>query len=162
MNSRRSKVMTQTFVYPIINLKKTGENFKRIRKEKGFTVSQICEAMGFENPQSVYKWQRGETIPSIDNFAALGKLLGIHIEDILVFEDPNQIANSFKDLQEAGPLPFIGILSPIYAGVETPSFSASFSTSGTDIFVHWAISSKEYLPNLIIFSATSRRALLDP
>ena len=99
--------MTQTFVYPIINLKKTGENFKRIRKEKGFTVSQICEAMGFENPQSVYKWQRGETIPSIDNFAALGKLLGIHIEDILVFEDPNQIANPFKDLQEAGPLPFI-------------------------------------------------------
>ena len=154
--------MTQAFVYPIINLKKPGENFKRIRKEKGFTVSQICEAMGFENPQSVYKWQRGESIPSIDNFAALGKLLGIHIEDILVFEDPNQSYSSFGDLREAGPLPFMGILSPIYAGERMPSFSASASTSETDMFVHWAISSTEYFFSLIIFSATSRRVSLDP
>lgn len=99
--------MNETFVYPIINLKKTGENFKRIRKEKGFTVSQICEAMGFENPQSVYKWQRGESIPSIDNFAALGRLLGIHIEDILVFEDSDPSYGLFKDLRDAGPFPFI-------------------------------------------------------
>ncbi len=101
--------MRNQFAYPTINLKKTGENLKRIRKEKGVTVAQICEAMGFENPQSVYKWQRGMTLPSVDNLFALSRLLGITIEDILVEEDPIQSKSFLKDLQDAGPYPFIGL-----------------------------------------------------
>lgn len=39
--------------------------------------------MGFENPQAVYKWLRGESLPSIDNLLILGKILNTKLENIL-------------------------------------------------------------------------------
>lgn len=70
--------------FPTVNLKATGENIIRLRKEKGLTVKQIQEFFGFEQPQAIYKWQRGESLPSVDNLFALSKLLGTSIDAILV------------------------------------------------------------------------------
>lgn len=96
--------MKRMLVYPTIDLVKTGQNIARIRKEKGITVAQICEVMGFENPQSVYKWQRGSTLPSVDNLYALSRLLGTAMEEILVEEERKASYGSMtKDLQDAGP-----------------------------------------------------------
>lgn len=39
--------------------------------------------MGFETDQAVYKWQRGESLPTVDNLYALSKLFGTTIDDIL-------------------------------------------------------------------------------
>ena len=46
--------------YPVLDLTATGKRIKEIRIEKHMTVNDICEYMGFENPQAVYKWQRGD------------------------------------------------------------------------------------------------------
>lgn len=70
--------------FPTVNLKATGENIIRLRTEKGLTVRQIQEFFGFEQPQAIYKWQRGECLPSVDNLFALSKLLGTTIDAILV------------------------------------------------------------------------------
>jgi len=69
--------------YPMIDLFATGNRIKEIRTEKKISVKEICEYMGFENPQAVYKWQRGESLPSLDNLFALSKLFGTPMEDIL-------------------------------------------------------------------------------
>ena len=42
--------------------------------------------MGFENPQAVFKWISGRSLPSIDNFLILSKILHTSIEDILVID----------------------------------------------------------------------------
>lgn len=42
--------------------------------------------MEFENPQAVYKWISGRSLPSIDNFLILSKILYTSIEDILVID----------------------------------------------------------------------------
>ncbi len=103
--------MEKSFAYPIIDLARTGKNIERIRKEKGITVSQICAVMGFENPQSVYRWQRGDTLPSVDNLFALSRLLGTAIEEILVEEEQTiAYGSKMKDLREAGPSLIMGIL----------------------------------------------------
>ena len=39
----------------------------------------------FDEPQSVYRWLSGTTLPSVDHLLALSFLLKIKIEDILVF-----------------------------------------------------------------------------
>lgn len=70
--------------YPVIDMKATGENIHRLRLERGLTVRDIQEYMGFEMPQAVYKWQRGDSIPSTDNLMALAKLFGVPIEEVLV------------------------------------------------------------------------------
>ena len=52
--------------YPVIDLKATGSRIKERRKEKHLTVSEVAEFMGFESLQAVYKWQRGDSLPTVD------------------------------------------------------------------------------------------------
>ena len=62
----------------------TGNNISRLRKEKGITVKEIQETMGFNTPQAIFKWQRGEAMPSIDNLVVLSELFDTPIDDILI------------------------------------------------------------------------------
>ena len=69
---------------PIIDMPKTGENIRRIMNTQGVKVSQIQEIMGFNTPQAIYKWLRGESLPSIDNILILAYILKVQIEEILI------------------------------------------------------------------------------
>ena len=69
-----------------INVEKTGNNITRLRKLKGLSVRNIQEALGFNNPQAIFKWQRGESLPSLDNLVILSQVLGASLEEILVIE----------------------------------------------------------------------------
>ncbi|MBQ9140319.1 MAG: helix-turn-helix transcriptional regulator [Lachnospiraceae bacterium] len=74
-------------MYPTINMKATGARIKELRKAKGISVIEISEFMGFSEPQAVYKWQRGESLPTVDNLFALSRILCTSMEDILVGDD---------------------------------------------------------------------------
>ncbi len=43
-------------VYLSIKQKATGNKISELLKKNGYTVKDVQEAMGFENPQAVYKW----------------------------------------------------------------------------------------------------------
>ena len=73
-------------IYLSIQQQATGNRIRELLKENGYTVKDIQEAMGFENPQAVYKWISGRSLPSIDNFLILSKVLHTSIEDILVVD----------------------------------------------------------------------------
>ena len=45
---------------PTIDMVKTGEKIESLRKARGFTVSELQECLGFNTPQSIYKWQKGK------------------------------------------------------------------------------------------------------
>lgn len=70
--------------FPVINMEATGANIQKLRKERNLSVADLQDYFGFEAPQAIYKWQRGETLPSTDNLLALGYLLGVPLDDILV------------------------------------------------------------------------------
>lgn len=74
-------------IYLSIQQQATGNRIRELLKENGYTVKDIQEAMGFENPQAVYKWISGRSLPSIDNFLILSKVLHTSIEDILVVDE---------------------------------------------------------------------------
>ena len=71
-------------VFPVIDPVATGRNILRLRKERGLTVKDLQAWFGFEEPQAIYKWQRGESLPCVDNLYALGALFGIPMDDILI------------------------------------------------------------------------------
>lgn len=54
---------------------KTGENIRKAMNHKNLTVRDITLALGLSTPNAVYKWLRGDTVPSIDNIYALSLLL---------------------------------------------------------------------------------------
>ncbi len=71
-------------IYVSIQPQATGQRIHTLLDESGYTVKDIQEAMGFANPQAVYKWLSGKSLPSLDNLVILSLVLHTDIEDILV------------------------------------------------------------------------------
>ena len=69
--------------YPILDAKATGERIKELRKAHHLKVEDIARFMGFESEQAVYKWQRGDSLPTVDNLYALSRLFDTTVDDIL-------------------------------------------------------------------------------
>lgn len=72
--------------YPVLDIKATGERINQLRKDNNLRVTDVAEYMGFESTQAVYKWQRGEGLPTVDNLYALSRLLHTSVDDILIGE----------------------------------------------------------------------------
>ena len=70
--------------FPVIDLPATGDNIRRLRQTKGLSVRDLQQFFGFEEPQAIYKWQRGQSLPTVDNLYALSALLDVPMNDILV------------------------------------------------------------------------------
>ena len=64
----------------------TGNNIARLRRMKNLSVKDVQEAMGFNTPQAIFKWQRGEAMPNIDNLVILAMLLGVTMDEIIVVD----------------------------------------------------------------------------
>ncbi len=72
-------------IYLSIHSEKTGKRIKELILDKGYSVRDIQELMGFDNPQAIYKWFKGKSMPSLDNILILSRVLHTSIEDILVY-----------------------------------------------------------------------------
>lgn len=58
---------------PIIDMKATGTNIKAMIKQ--------C---GFNTPQAIFKWMRGDAVPTIDNMIILADMFGVPIDKIII------------------------------------------------------------------------------
>jgi len=71
-------------IYVSINAQATGNRLRSLLAQRGYTVRDIQDVMGFEHPQAVYKWLNGKCLPCPDNLLILSILFGISINDLLV------------------------------------------------------------------------------
>ena len=85
--------------YPVLDAVATGRRIKELRKANHLRVEDIANFMGFESTQAVYKWQRGDSLPTVDNLYALSRLFGISVDCILV---------GSREEDESPLLPFCG------------------------------------------------------
>ena len=69
---------------PRIDMTGTGANIAAMRKNRNITVKALQEMLGFSTPQAIFKWQRGDSLPSLDNLVILADILGVTINDIIV------------------------------------------------------------------------------
>ena len=76
---------------PVINVTATGANIARLRQRAGISVRQLQTIFGFSTPQAIYKWQRGQALPTLDNLVVLAAVFGVTISDIIVCTDTFQI-----------------------------------------------------------------------
>ena len=51
-------------VFPVIDPVATGKNIIRLRTERGLSVRDLQSYFGFEEPQAIYKWQQGKSLPN--------------------------------------------------------------------------------------------------
>ncbi len=69
--------------YPVIDLRSTGARINELRRERGITVDELRIYLGMNNPNSIYKWFRGEVLPTLENMYALSVILEVPIDDII-------------------------------------------------------------------------------
>ena len=67
-----------------IDMKQTGLLIKRKIKNAGYTVRQIQDVLCLAGPQAIYRWQRGLTLPTLDNLVVLAAVFGTTLDAIIV------------------------------------------------------------------------------
>lgn len=71
---------------PTINMIETGKNIKTIIKLNNIKIVQIQQILGFNTPQAIYKWFRGEAMPTIDNMVVLAATLNTTLDNLIATE----------------------------------------------------------------------------
>lgn len=71
---------TFTTLDAVLTRKEIGSAIKR----SGYSIKELQGLLGLSCPQPIYRWIRGRTLPSIDNLYMLSRILGVHMEDLLV------------------------------------------------------------------------------
>ena len=74
---------TQT-TFPVIDLARTGRSIELHRRQAGLTVRDLQTYFGFEYPQAIYKWQHGDSLPTVDNLVALSVIFEVPIDEIVI------------------------------------------------------------------------------
>ena len=69
---------------PTINKAATGANIKALLKARNLKVADVQNTCGFNTPQAIFKWMRGDAMPSIDNLVILSHMLGVTIDQIII------------------------------------------------------------------------------
>ena len=81
-HERKDQKMT---TIPRINTVETGRNIRRLRRDRGLSIQDVQNAL-LVNRQTVFKWQRGDTLPTLDNLVILADLFNVKLDDIVVTE----------------------------------------------------------------------------
>ena len=69
---------------PKVDMVQTGEMITELRRKNNMTVTDLQKLFGFNTPQAIYKWMRGETMPTVDNLVILADAFHVSISDIVI------------------------------------------------------------------------------
>ncbi len=75
-----------SLAYRPIDQDATGQRIKEMTQKAGLSVRRIQQCLQLAYPQPIYRWYRGEILPSINHLYMLSLLLDVHMEDLLVLE----------------------------------------------------------------------------
>ena len=90
-------IRKDSFVYPQIDLVKTGRWLRTLCKHKGYSVKDLQDYLHISSNQAIYEWFNGHTLPSVNNLLALSSLLGVSINNLLVDDVHDVICHEEKE-----------------------------------------------------------------
>ena len=123
--------------FPVIDMAATGKNILRLRKARGLSVSDVQRFFGFEAPQAVYKWQKGQCLPSVDNLYALSILLNVSMDAIIVGRSATGNTAKPQDIPAASYFTLSSIAEfVIFAWPESPLLLIAAASRQAHIICH--------------------------
>lgn len=70
-----------------ISKKRTGRKLSDAMIMRGVSAEKLREELGLESVQSIYKWLRGDSLPTMYNMLKLSLVLEVSMSDLLVMDD---------------------------------------------------------------------------
>ena len=75
----------------ILNVKKTGNNIRKIIYDSGIDIKDIQVACGFTSRNAIYKWMHGTSVPSVDNLLILSCICNTSMDDIVAYDEIDEL-----------------------------------------------------------------------
>ena len=123
--------------FPVIDLEATGKNILRLRREKGLTVRDMQGYFHFEEPRAIYKWQSGQSLPTVDNLYALSILLNVSMDAIIVGRSATGNTAKPQDIPAASYFTLSSIaVFVIFAWPESPLLLIAAASGQAHIICH--------------------------
>lgn len=69
---------------PILDPVATGRNIDDIQRDRNLSVAALKDALGLSTTNAIYKWFRGDSMPTLDNIVILSSILKVSINDMIV------------------------------------------------------------------------------
>ena len=88
-------------MYKPIDQQRTGQKLKIMFKLAGYDVKYIQEYLNLSCPQPIYRWFKGQNLPTVEKLYALSVLLGVHMEEQLVLQGQTMYIGLYKVAQES-------------------------------------------------------------
>ena len=73
-----------------IDMEQTGLKIAEECRKQGVSVRELQELFGFAAPNAIYRWLRGEALPTVDHLVILARALHLPMEDLLVLKGSEQ------------------------------------------------------------------------
>lgn len=67
-----------------INLEATGKRIRDSRKALGLTMQDVIDRLYLGSQMSVWKWETGKNLPTLDNLVNLAEILECEPMDLIV------------------------------------------------------------------------------
>lgn len=83
-----------------IDQQRTGQKLKIMFKLAGYDVNYIQDYLNLSCPQPVYRWFKGQNLPSVEKLCALSSLLDVHMEELLVLQGQPMNMGLYKVVHE--------------------------------------------------------------
>ena len=63
-----------------------GMNIMNLRKRENLTQEQLAEIIGVSR-QAIAKWEKGESMPDLENCVALAKAFDVTVDDLILYQE---------------------------------------------------------------------------
>lgn len=73
--------------YLSIDLYETGKRIKKLMMQRGYSVKDIQQLLHLSCPQPIYRWMKGQVLPTVDHLYIMARVLHVHMEELLVSQD---------------------------------------------------------------------------
>lgn len=68
----------------VVDTVATGKNIKNMMKTQNMRTADMQAIFGFHTPQAIFKWFRGDAMPTIDNIVIMADAFGVTVNDIII------------------------------------------------------------------------------
>lgn len=82
--------MSSNYTCPVIDTVATGKNIQQLIKKSGIPIKELYHLFGFTTPQAIYKWQHGDSVPTVDNLMILADVLKVTMDEIVIRKEENK------------------------------------------------------------------------
>lgn len=69
-----------------IDMEETGLKIAEACRKQGVTIRDLQTLFGFAAPNAIYRWLRGETLPTVDHLVILAHALQMPVDELLVLK----------------------------------------------------------------------------